>query len=153
MNSEMLSFHLTSPILSESTELPASSLRRFISWIAQLVNSNASTKALNKKLVSSDQAVRTGRQHIKPCKDCPWTRGSLPGWLGGTTVSDWLAVAHSDQTVKCHCTKNQQCAGIAIYRRNVCKMAYPPNLRLEADREKVFASRAEFTQHHDVFKR
>jgi hypothetical protein len=48
----------------------------------------------------------------------------------------------------CHCTTNRQCAGIAIYRRNVAKLPRPPNLVLQADREKVFASRQQFTEHH-----
>ena len=104
---------------------------------------------MQRKLVSADQAETRPSQHTTPCADCPWRRDSLPGWLGDMTPEQWLACAHGETKVMCHCIKNQQCAGVAIYRRNVAKYAYPPNLRLEADREVVFASRAEFAAHHD----
>lgn len=103
-------------------------------------------------ITSSREAVPQDEQHTEPCHDCPWRRKSLPGWLGGSTPEDWVATAHSDQLVTCHTTGNQQCAGVAIYRANVCKMAYPPNLKLPADKKVVFAWPTEFKEHHDVFK-
>ncbi len=104
---------------------------------------------MKRKLISSDEAVEGVVQHTKPCSDCPWSRDALPGWLGGSSTGDWVRTAHSDTVVDCHAIKNQQCAGIAIYRRNVCKLAYSPNLKLEADKVKVFASPMEFTEHHE----
>ena len=101
-----------------------------------------------RQLMSSDDAVDAKAQHTKPCSDCPWARTALNGWLGGMTPEDWLKVAHSDATVDCHTLRGAQCAGIAIYRRNVCKRADRPNLQLEADRETVFATWAEFLDHH-----
>lgn len=100
------------------------------------------------KLISSDEAVQAKCQHKTPCSDCPWRRDSLNGWLGSMTPEEWVRVAHSDSTVDCHTLKGAQCAGIAVYRRNVAKMAYPPNLRLEADKEKVFGFPTEFIAHH-----
>lgn len=102
-----------------------------------------------RKLISSDEAKPSACQHTEPCSDCPWRRDALPGWLGGATVTDWLRTAHTDSMVPCHTVGNQQCAGIAIYRRNVAKSVMPPLLRLEADREAVFAFPTEFSVHHD----
>ena len=104
---------------------------------------------MSRQLVSSDQAVPRKKQHTKPCSDCPWSRKALPGWLGGSTAADWVKTGHSDQVVTCHTAGNQQCAGIAIYRANVCKLPMPPNLRLPADKEKVFGWPTEFTDHHE----
>lgn len=64
------------------------------------------------------------------------------------TADEWLQAAHNETLIKCHCFKNQQCAGAAIYRRNVAKLPRPPALILPADRELVFASRQEFKTHH-----
>lgn len=105
-------------------------------------------------LTSTSDALPQVEQHTKPCHDCPWRREALPGWLGGTPPAEWLQAAHSDCVVECHTkTSGHQCAGIAIYRRNVCKNAYPPNLKLPADKAAVFAWPSEFKEHHDVFKK
>lgn len=103
---------------------------------------------MSRRLISDEEAVPATGQHKKACSDCPWSRNSLPGWLGGNTAQEWIDFAHSDITIPCHALKGAQCAGIAIYRRNVCKMAYPPNLLLEKDKERVFASPTEFIEHH-----
>jgi hypothetical protein len=81
------------------------------------------------------------------------TRNALPGWLGGATPDEYRQLAHSDHVVNCHVITNQQCAGIAIYRANVCKLPYPPNLKLPRNTEKVFASPMEFVEHHTLKKR
>lgn len=101
------------------------------------------------KLITSDEAVSAKSQHTKPCTDCPWARDSLPGWLGGETVKNWLLEGHSDNEIPCHVFTGAQCAGAAIYRRNVCKRVEPPNLKLEADKVRVFATPMEFRAHHE----
>lgn len=103
-----------------------------------------------KRLISSNEAVTSDRQHTSPCSDCPWARAALNGWLGGASIEEWLQRAHSDTVVDCHTISNHQCAGLAIYRRNVAKFAYPPMLQLPADREKVFATPMEFRAHHEA---
>lgn len=103
---------------------------------------------MTRRLISRDEAVEGVRQHTRPCSDCPWARASLEGWLGGGSVDEWLQTAHSDAVVDCHAINHMQCAGIAIYRRNVAKLALPPNLKLEADRVSVFANPSEFREHH-----
>jgi hypothetical protein len=49
----------------------------------------------------------------------------------------------------CHVLEGAQCAGAAIYRSNVCKRVINKSLLiLPADKNSVFASRAEFLSHH-----
>jgi hypothetical protein len=100
------------------------------------------------RLISSAEAVPAKGQHKKPCSDCPWARTALNGWLGGGTVDEWLMTAHRDHHVDCHTLKGAQCAGLAIYRRNVCKRVEAPLLTLEKDTDKVFATPMEFREHH-----
>ncbi len=100
-------------------------------------------------LVTSDQAVPTAHQHTKPCSDCPWRRDAVPGWLGGSTTGDWLAAVHGEGRVDCHVLAGPQCAGAAIYRRNVAKRPRDPQvLVLDVDRDRVFSSPVEFQSHH-----
>ena len=65
------------------------------------------------------------------------------------SVDDWIAEAHGESRIECHTISNQQCAGAAIYRANVCKSVRDPDaLRLPADRIKVFGF-GEFRAHHE----
>lgn len=103
-----------------------------------------------RRLVSSDEAVPTEIQHTKACSDCPFARHSIQGWLGSMSADEWLNAAHGEATADCHITTNQQCAGMAIYRANICKL--PRNrdaMRLPADRQAVFSNRMEFKEHHE----
>ncbi len=88
------------------------------------------------------------KRYTRPCSDCPMRRDALNGWLGGATPEEYARLAHSDAIVKCHVHGNVQCAGMAIYRRNVCKRVDPPGLVLPADREEVFSTPMEFLEHH-----
>jgi len=47
---------------------------------------------------------------------------------------------------------NQQCAGLAVYRRNICKSPRPGSgaLVLDSDKLNVFANPMEFMDHHGV---
>ena len=105
---------------------------------------------MRRMCVSIEEATPAGKQHQKPCDDCPWRRDSLPGWLGGSSVEDWLVIAHSDEKIDCHTRLGAQCAGAAIYRRNICKSPRDKTaLTLPADRDAVFASPSEFQNHHE----
>lgn len=102
------------------------------------------------QLKSSDDAVPAKCQHKAPCSDCPWSRRALQGWLGGQSADDWLQHAHGEAKVECHTLSGAGCAGIAIYRANVCKSQRDPRaLILPADREKVFATPMQFKEHHE----
>lgn len=102
-----------------------------------------------RRLLTTDDAVPAKGQHRAPCSDCPWARASLPGWLGGLTADQWIRAAHGEERIDCHTLTGSQCAGAAVYRRNVCKRPHDKStLVLPADREKVFATPAEFLAHH-----
>jgi hypothetical protein len=103
---------------------------------------------MERRLITSDEAKPSAKPLTKACSDCPWARKSLSGWLGGLSAKVWLQRAHTETLVPCHTTGNQQCAGLAIYRRNVCKQVSPPLQELPRDEVKVFASPMEFLQHH-----
>jgi len=103
-----------------------------------------------KQLLSIGDAREATGQHKKPCSDCPWARSSFPGWLGGMSADEWLQEAHSESTIECHTLLGAQCAGSAIYRANVCKKPRDKSvLLLPANRERVFATPAEFRVHHE----
>lgn len=107
------------------------------------------------KLIHSGQARDAKRQHKTPCSDCPWRRDSLPGWLGGGSALEWLTLAHGDtKSDPCHTRKGMHCAGVAIYRANVCKTPRDPDaLKLPKDTKLVFASQQEFYDHHTRVQR
>lgn len=106
--------------------------------------------AKRRMLVTGHEATRGAKkQHMKPCGDCPWRRDALPGWLGNLTADDWLRAAHGESRIDCHTIAKMQCAGAAIYRRNVCKRMHDPKLLvLDADRERVFSNPMEFKEYH-----
>lgn len=98
-------------------------------------------------MISSDEGKRTRAQHHAPCHDCPLRRGALPGWLGESTVEEYVALLHSDLLVPCHAVRPRwHCAGVAIYRANTCKRAA---FTLPADKALVFATPMEFRAHHN----
>lgn len=86
----------------------------------------------------------------QPCGDCPWRRKSAPGWLGSeATPEEWVQRAAAEAYVECHLDASRHCAGIAIFRGNTGKRPrHPQVLRLDPDRETVFASHREFIEHH-----
>lgn len=110
---------------------------------------------MSDKLITANEAKVTKKQHKSPCSDCPFRRDSIRGWLGGKDVDEWVELAHGEGEAECHTTKQAdggtwQCAGLAIYRANVCKSVRDPEvIRLPADTKIVF-SFGEFRKHHDV---
>lgn len=106
---------------------------------------------LKKKLISFEEGTVVKKQHSKPCSDCPFLRDALPGWLAGTSPKEWMAMAHGETLFECHVLLGAQCAGSAIYRANVCKVTKDQHiLKLRPDRKLVFASPAEFLDHHGI---
>lgn len=100
-------------------------------------------------MTTSDQVKPAKKQHTKPCGDCPWRKTAIKGWLGGVTKEQWIYDAHSDDKIICHCTGNTECAGVAIYRKNVAKSPRDKSvLILPADKENVFATPMEFLEYH-----
>lgn len=105
---------------------------------------------MRKQLLSYLDAVETPVQHTRPCSDCPFARTSLPGWLADSTPDEWLQMAHGETKIECHTKIPHQCAGSAIYRKNVLKSPRDKSiLMLPADRKAVFATPVEFKAHHE----
>lgn len=102
----------------------------------------------------------------KPCDECPWRRNALSGHLGPETSEKWCDIAHGEGPVACHKTIKRvndegygewddpaikQCAGLAIFRANICKSPRNPEIVVyPADHETVFSWDNEFIEHHDV---
>lgn len=100
---------------------------------------------------SIEQGKPAVKQHRRPCGDCPWSRTSARGWLGGVAAKEWLGEAHGETRIDCHTKIGPQCAGAAIYRTNVRKSPRDRSLLvLPEDAENVFDSPRSFLEHHEV---
>lgn len=98
----------------------------------------------------------------RPCKECPWRKNSIPGWLGASTPLEFLALSESEARMPCHLTVDYeqddwreqaetapQCAGRAIHFANRCREPQDPSLlRLKPDYEAVFSNPLDFYKHH-----
>lgn len=101
-------------------------------------------------------------QHDKPCGECPFSRTTKPGTLGGSSPMTYVGQAYGPFWLPCHSThdytcpearldpNNSQCAGAAIHRANIGRADLMPQplLHLPPDCKRVFATQAEFLAHH-----
>lgn len=112
------------------------------------------------------QSTRRGRvpgpQHSKPCRECPFRRKSMPGYVGMDTPDGFLATTMADHRMPCHLKVDYEsetwesdqhaapeCAGAATFFANLCKRSRDPNrMRIPADCVNVFARPEEFLAHH-----
>jgi len=101
-----------------------------------------------RRLITEDEAVQATAQHTKACSDCPWSRDSLNGWLGGNTAQEWISFAHGEVYIPCHVLEGAECAGAAIYRANVGKRTRIETMILQPDTKTVFSNPQEFLDHH-----
>lgn len=101
-----------------------------------------------RKLITSGTMPPARGLLKKPCSDCPMRRDALPGWLGGSTPESYVQLCHSDAVVDCHVHAGSRCAGLAIYRNNVCKRQ-PEEHKLPEDHTAVFSTPKEFLDHHN----
>jgi hypothetical protein len=101
-----------------------------------------------------------------PCPECPLRRDSTQGYLGGYSPEMYIDVLHSAASIACHSSKGfkegdiarqRHCTGVAAFRANVGyvaaidghpALAHQSTLLIGADRERYFASDAEFVAHH-----
>ena len=111
---------------------------------------SARTKPILKcRLVATHEAQPTKSQHRAPCADCPFARCAIPGWLGGHEPEMWEGRLMGDGDIECHCTTNQQCAGAAVMRANMCKVPKSATaLTLPSNKKLCFSNPEEFHQHH-----
>lgn len=105
----------------------------------------------------------------KPCKECPFRRKSMRGYLGEHTVEEFLQRWQFDQPMECHMTVDYNhrtkshidqivegetvsyCAGALIMNANSFKLSRDPDRpRMEKDYEEVFSNSREFREYHDT---
>jgi len=83
-----------------------------------------------------------------PCRDCPFKKDSLKGWLGKERISDIL---NSDSFV-CHKNTKLQCAGHMIINSNnniFVRMSGNIGIPLELKNKKaIFPTKDKCIKHH-----
>lgn len=100
------------------------------------------------------------------CKECPFVRTSLPGYLGETTPEEFTNTAKSGMVpMPCHMAVDYdndeedwqeqlgsvpQCSGHAIFLSNICNLPRDPTsvFRLPANHALVFSTANEFFLYH-----
>lgn len=84
----------------------------------------------------------------KPCKDCPFKKDCLEGWLGSDRMKEIL----SSRSFVCHKKKALQCAGHMILKgeeNEFYQMAKLMGIDLGlSGRESIFDSKEECIAHH-----
>lgn len=95
-----------------------------------------------------DQKVLPLPNMKKPCKNCPFRKDSLRGWLGEGRMINILA---ADSFV-CHKRQNMQCAGHMLINgqeNGFVRLAYRLGLELElSGQELIFDSKQDCISHH-----
>jgi hypothetical protein len=91
----------------------------------------------------------TNLPHIKkPCRDCPFRKDSLRGWLGKDRITEILAA----ESFVCHKNTDMQCAGhMLINGLDNAFVRVADQLRISLDLtgdEQVFESKAACIEHH-----
>lgn len=119
-------------------------------------------KATNKP--TKEPKVRT-----KICRECPFQRKSLPGWLGSNDPETFAAIAMSDSSIACHTSMDQtlprskwlekeaeapRCRGALTMMKNKCQVPRDPKMAelvrlVPADRVSVFSNQIEFINYHN----
>ncbi|HCT5749784.1 DUF6283 family protein [Pseudomonas aeruginosa] len=87
--------------------------------------------------------------HIKkPCRDCPFRKDTLPGWLGKKRMTEILAA----ESFVCHKKTDMQCAGHMLINGQAnafVRLADRLGMQLDlTGKEQVFDSRAACIKHH-----
>ncbi len=97
-----------------------------------------------------------------PCRECPFRRRSMRGWLGSGTSESFMATVLADYPMPCHLTVDyenehwqddldlaQYCAGALIFFSNICKLSRDPKRpKLPGDSKTIFANVKEFMDYH-----
>lgn len=91
----------------------------------------------------------TNLPHIKkPCRDCPFRKDSLRGWLGKDRITEILAA----ESFVCHKKTDMQCAGhMLINGPDNAFVRVAAQLRISLDLtgdEQIFESKAACIEHH-----
>lgn len=85
----------------------------------------------------------------RPCKDCPFRKDSLKGWLGASRMEDIL----NSGSFVCHKRTYLQCAGHMLINgvnNEFVRLAQRLEIDLElSGRELIFDTREECIAHHN----
>jgi hypothetical protein len=112
----------------------------------------------------------TERRCVKQaCKECPFRRASIPGWLGESSGKPMEFIGphwQADLPLPCHLTVNWEsdnsqgraaeaplCFGLLTMMKNSAKMPRDPELAaavrsVERNTDEFFTHLGEFVQHH-----
>lgn len=109
------------------------------------------------------------RTLANPCRECPFKRTSLPGYLGVDSAPNFVnATARANTPIPCHMEIDYDdphweetqlpdapyCEGSLRFLNNIFKLPRDPEYvaavrDAPGDGNKIFASRQEFLDHHD----
>lgn len=103
----------------------------------------------------------------EPCKECPFLRGSAPGYLGASTPEEFMQQVRTEHSMPCHMTVDyedagwqeqlettaKRCRGSLVFLKNNCKLPREPDYsaavqETTANRTAVFSNAQEFLEHH-----
>jgi hypothetical protein len=94
------------------------------------------------------------------CLECPLSRRSISGALGGYTVQQYLEILHGPAAIACHMSKGfphnraeqRHCTGVAMYRANTgCRPVGGAMTAVELigpNHSLVFSNSRQFRTHH-----
>jgi len=100
----------------------------------------------------------------KPCKECPFRRKSLPGYLGNSNPKEFIETTMADTPMPCHLTVDYEdedgaekaeeeaeyCYGALVFFSNTCKLSRDPERpKAPADHDEVFSHKMQFLEHHE----
>lgn len=84
----------------------------------------------------------------KPCKDCPFRKDSLKGWLGRERMTEILET----ESFVCHKKTDLQCAGHMLINgdeNGFVRLAGQMGIQLQlSGKELVFSNKSECIEHH-----
>lgn len=95
------------------------------------------------------------------CKECPFKKTSLPGYLGNDTPDGFLATTMADTPMPCHmqvdyerddwreqASKAALCAGALHMFANMCKLSRDSTRPRLPKSDEVFTFPSDFLKHH-----
>lgn len=97
----------------------------------------------------------------KPCRECPFRKTSLPGWLGRATPEGFIDTVMADHRMPCHLEVDYEdpewkaqaavapeCAGAADFFANICKVSRDRKRTPGKRNAEVFDSPRAFVEYH-----
>lgn len=106
----------------------------------------------------------------KPCKECPYQKGSAPGYFGGNDPFTYRNAINRESVMPCHMRskhddngeveKSVPCTGLIFSMIKSCRLPFSPDLLALIDKARVIddaqyykhnaLSSWEFSDYHDL---